>query len=171
MKETFINLLMSFIFFVIVCPAQTSEAEKIDEFNQSYYADAVARMDFVAVTLAERPNAKAYIIVYSGNKDYPGSSYRYANRLKNYLLYRRVDGKRVIAVGAGQKDKQITEVWIVPDGAKPPPQTAFFSSDQISADQPTKFDQYTVKLPQEGGTFGTEAMKTNQHAFPDSRKF
>lgn len=150
MKKTFGNLLIIFAFFAFTCSAQTSEAKKIDEFNQSYYADAIARMDFVAMTLAEQPNTKAYIIVYSGSKDNPGSSFRYANRLKNYLLTRRVDEKRVVAIGAGQKEEQITEVWIVAEGAMLPSQTVFFSSEQISASQLTKFDQYTIKLPQEG---------------------
>jgi hypothetical protein len=150
MKKAFGNLLIIFAFFALPYFAQTNEAKKIDEFNQSYYAEAIARMDFLAMTLAEQPNAKAYIIVYSGNKDNPGSSYRYANRLKNYLKYRRIDEKRVIAIGGGQLENQITQLWVVPEGANPPAQSVSFSSNQISASESTKFDQYTVKLPQEG---------------------
>jgi hypothetical protein len=151
MKKAFGNLLIIFAFFALPYFAQTNEAKKINEFNQSYYAEAIGRMDVLAMTLAEQPNAKAYIIVYSGDKDNPGSSYRYANRLKNYLKrVHRIDEKRVIAIGGGQLENQMTELWIVPEGANPPAQTVFFSRNQISASEPTMFDRYVVKLPREG---------------------
>lgn len=143
------SLLITFIFalFLIPCLGQTEEAQKYDEFGLMYYGEASARMGMLASTLIEQPNVKAHIIVYAGKDDYPGVSHRYAERLRVFLIVHGIDAKRVIAIGGGRQEKQCTEIWLVPDGAKPPVPTSTFDSEQIPKNQLIKFDDYPFELP------------------------
>lgn len=170
MKQRFLYLIIIGTLFLIPCLAQTKVARKFEEFDQSYFADAIARMDSLAVALVNEPNATAYIIVYSDSDDFPGSSHRYANRLRNYLVSRRIDGNRVVAVGGGLQEAQNTEVWIVPEGATPPVPAAVFLSGQIPANQLVKFDAYPIKLSSESewdvwdGSYEDEAARLGRVA-------
>jgi hypothetical protein len=149
MKQA-IFLLIICALIAIPCFAQDAQARKFDEFNQSYYAEARARTINLVSALAQEPDSTAYIIVYTGSQDLVGSGYRFANRLRNYLVSIGTDGKRVVAIAGGRRETQITELWIVPNGAKAPVPTSVFSPEQIPTDQLIKFDSYPVRLPTEG---------------------
>lgn len=136
-----------FTLFLITCLAQTKEAQKFTEFGFAHYGESSAQMDAVASELVNNPNVEGHIIVYGGENDYPGVSHRYAQRLKVYLVFRGIDAKRIIAIGAGRQKQQHTEIWLVPDGAKPPVPTSVFSSEEIPANQLIKFDEYPFELP------------------------
>ncbi|HEX8286884.1 MAG TPA: hypothetical protein VF556_02755 [Pyrinomonadaceae bacterium] len=149
MKQVLL-LLILFILLFVPCLAQTKEATRFAVFDQSYYAEAIAIADAAASTLIETPNFRIYIIV-AGHEKYAGIPHRYANRLRNYLVnHRRIDAKRVVAISGDCQEKQQTEIWLVPDGAKPPHPTCDFSSEKIPANQVTQFDRYTIRFPNEG---------------------
>jgi hypothetical protein len=146
MKQV-VFLSIIFVLFLITCSAQTKEAQKFTEFGFAHYGESSAQMDAVASELLNNPNVKVHIIVYGGENDYPGVSHRYAQRLRVYLIVRGVDAKRIIAIGAGSQKEQHTEIWLVPDGAKPPIPTSVFSSEGIPANQLIQFDEYPFELP------------------------
>lgn len=136
--------------FLVPCLAQTKEAVKIDDFDQSYYEDAIGRIGVAASALMKDSSLTAYIIV-AGDEKYAGRSHRYANRLKNYLVNQRnIEAKRVVAIGGDCQQPQHTEIWLVPDGAIPPVPNCNSSSMQIPVNQIIKFDAYPIKLPNEG---------------------
>jgi hypothetical protein len=84
--------------------AQTSNsaARKFDEFGDIQASDLIARLDNLAVTLANEPNSKAFLIVYRTRRDLPGLSNRYAHRMKSYLVDTRgISPERVITVDGG----------------------------------------------------------------------
>ncbi len=139
MKQSFLSLIL-FTLFSAPCLAQTKEAIEFDVFNQAYFADAIARMDAVASTLVNDPNLTAYIIV-AGDEKYAGRTHRYENRLRNYLInHRRMEAKRVVAISGDCKQAQHTEIWLVPDGAKPPVIKCVSSLMSIPANQVTNSD-------------------------------
>ncbi len=150
MKQVLPKLILLILLFV-PCVGQTTEAIRFDVFNQSYYAEAIARMDAAASTLMKTPNLSIYIIV-TGHEKYAGIPHRYGNRLRNYLVdYPGMDAKRIVAIGGACQEEQLTEIWLVPDGANPPVPTCNFSSEKIPANQLTQFDRYKIQFPSEGG--------------------
>ena len=109
-------------------PAHAQEAEslkprKVDSYNdkiRSGEAEQWHLEDFLKV-LAKEPNAKAYIIAYAGREDTPGKARRYAVRAKNYMVEARgVDPARIVTIDGGQREDFIVELWLVPNGARPP---------------------------------------------------
>jgi hypothetical protein len=120
-------LTILFALFLIPCLAQEKEAQKFLEYGEMFYGEASANMDALAANLKNEPNLEAYIVVYSGKNDYLNVSHRYAERLKVYLITRGIEANRIVAIGAGQIEKQKTEIWLVPKGAKPPALTEPFN--------------------------------------------
>ncbi|HEY0004956.1 MAG TPA: hypothetical protein VGB17_09120 [Pyrinomonadaceae bacterium] len=94
---------------------------RFDTFPQIRFNDEKARLDNLAIQLQTEPDAKGYIIVYSGRRDRPGAAVARANRAKDYLVNtRHIDAARIITLTAGPRDIQEVELWIVPQGASAP---------------------------------------------------
>jgi hypothetical protein len=104
--------------------AQTSDAtaRKFDEFGDILASDLIARLDNLAVALANEPNTKTFLVVYRTRRDLPGLSNRYAHRMKSYLIGSRgIPAERVVIVDGGIASCLSQELWIVPPGTAPKP--------------------------------------------------
>jgi len=66
-----------------VAHPSNSTARKFDEFGDILASDLIARLDNLAVTLANEPNSKCFLVVYRTWRDLPGLSNRYAHRMKS----------------------------------------------------------------------------------------
>jgi hypothetical protein len=109
---------------------QGPRAEKLSEYvNEFTSCNAGAHLDNLAIHLQNSPTATGHIIIYGPGG--PADSYgeRAASVLKNYLVMTRgIEESRVKAVYAGryQKlDEVLTELWLVPEGAAPPPRAKY----------------------------------------------
>jgi len=127
--------------------AQTSNsaARKFDEFGDIQASDLIARLDNLAVTLANEPNSKAFVIVYRTKRDLPGLSNRYAHRMKSYLVDTRgISPERVVIVDGGIASCLTQELWVIPPGSAPKPrEDAFDNSYKPSV---YKFDEHYYHL-------------------------
>jgi hypothetical protein len=114
-------------------PQPSSNAEKLDEFGKINEEDLSARLDNLYVSLGNNPNALGYIL----NFGTPKVTAALEQRIKKYLIKRKVDLSKVVFKNAGSDDLGRTEIWIiqandkntskttiyiVPPGAKPPTQ-------------------------------------------------
>jgi hypothetical protein len=73
------------------------EARLIDDFDELGAEALSARLDQVAVALQNNPQSRAYIIVYHLQGKSYGFPYRYAARIKTYLVQQRgFDSDRII---------------------------------------------------------------------------
>ena len=129
---------------VQLAPAQTEKlkAAKFDEFGDIETSDLMARLDFFAVQLQNQPLSKGFILVYRSRRDLPGLSYRYADRMRAYLISTRgLEKERVIAVDGGEADCLRQELWIAPPGAAPVPRSDAYSRTFIDTDSAQKFDE------------------------------
>jgi len=107
---------------ISLASAQTAgeTARKFDEFGDIQASDLIARLDNLAVTLANEPNAKAFLIVYRARRDLPGLSTRYAHRMKSYLVNSRgASAERLVVLDGGVAPCLWQELWIVPPGSTP----------------------------------------------------
>lgn len=124
---------------------QNPDARKFDEFGDIQASDLIARLDNLAIQLANEPLTKAFLIVYRTKRDLPGLSNRYAHRMKSYLVDSRgVPAERIIIVDGGVASCLSQELWIVPPGAAPKPrEDAYDNSYRPSV---YKFDEHYYHL-------------------------
>ena len=140
MRIVFRSILVgSLICSPLIAAHLTDEPKKLDEFGDVCCEDEKARLDYFAIELQKHPNAKGYIIFYGGQR-YPSCWYggrRYsgrrprlgeaearAARMKPYLTNtRRLGPKDIVVLNGGFRESWMAELWIVPNGAKPPSPT------------------------------------------------
>lgn len=97
------------------------ECRKFDEFPAIAYNDEKARLDNYAIELQNDPTATAYVIVYPGQKGRAGEVQRHTSRVVDYLVNSRgVSGQRIVTIVGPTRDVLLVELWLCPQGAKPP---------------------------------------------------
>lgn len=97
------------------------ECKKFDEFPPIAYNDEKARLDNYAIELQNDPAATAYVIVYPGLKGRAGEQQRQTTRLVDYLVNSRgISAQRIVTLYGPTRDVLLIELWICPQGAKPP---------------------------------------------------
>jgi len=114
--------------FDVPCPASCSvsvpieiKPRKFDEYYDIARNDEKARLDNYAIQLQNEPGAHGYIIVYPSLKAKSNEAQARATRISDYLVNSRgVDASRFTIIMGGARDGWMTELWIVPPGAKPP---------------------------------------------------
>jgi hypothetical protein len=140
------RLLVTALFLAVALSAATAQtaqtgAEKFDEFGDIAASDLIARLDNLAVALQDRPDAKAFLIVYRTRRDLPGLSNRYAQRMKGYLMNPRgLPADRIVAIDGGVASCLTQEIWIVPPGTTPKSRADAYNNSY----RPTvfKFDEH-----------------------------
>jgi hypothetical protein len=106
---------------VIFTPPPPRVPRLFDDFPNLAFDDQKARLDNLAIELANVPDATGYIIVYAGRKSRVGQAQYLGERARNYLVRTRgVDANRITVVDGGYREADEFEIWIVPQGAQPP---------------------------------------------------
>lgn len=149
-----------------------AQARKVDEFGNIRADDAMARLDHFAKVLADAPNARGYLIGYSRNRYPVGLFLRGLYGYRDYLINSRgiVPG-RIEVVAGGDRDKIMTELWLVPEDASPPkPDSEFTVSptglirfDTVYPDCPSEFSIHLEELD-DYLRFYAEALRDNPNA-------
>lgn len=97
------------------------ECKKFDDFPAISYNDLKARLDTYAVELQRDPTATAYVIVYPGQSGRPGEVQKNTTRIVDYLVNSRlISAQRIVTLVGPPRDALLVELWICPQGAKPP---------------------------------------------------
>jgi hypothetical protein len=112
----------------VPCPASCSvsvpieiKPRKFDEYFDIARNDEKARLDNYAIQLQNEPGSHGYIIVYPSRRAKSDEAQARATRISDYLINSRgVDASRFTITMGGARDGWMTELWIVPQGAKPP---------------------------------------------------
>jgi len=97
------------------------ECKKFDEFPNIARNDEKARLDNYAIELQNDPTSTAYVIVYPGQRGRPGEVQQHTTRIVDYLVNSRgINGTRIITLVGPPRDALLVELWLCPQGAKPP---------------------------------------------------
>ncbi len=97
------------------------ECKKFDEFPNIARNDEKARLDNYAIELQNDPTSTAYVIVYPGQRGRPGEVQQHTTRIVDYLVNSRgINGARIITLVGPPRDALLVELWLCPQGAKPP---------------------------------------------------
>ncbi|HEX8137489.1 MAG TPA: hypothetical protein VF544_07865 [Pyrinomonadaceae bacterium] len=106
---------------VLFTPPPPRLPRKFDEFPNLAFDDQKARLDNLAIELANSPDATGHIIVYSGRTSRAGQAQRLGERARVYLTRTRgVDPSRIVITDGGYREADEFEIWIVPQGAQVP---------------------------------------------------
>ena len=93
--------------------------ERFDEFEMIAFDDVKARLDNYAIELQSRPDWQGYIVVYGRT---PQEANRLGARAMDYLVRnRKIDARRLQVVNWGIRKRPRYELYLVPNGASPPP--------------------------------------------------
>ena len=107
------------------CTTQVPELPKplpFDEFGNIARDDEKARLDNFAIRLQNEPNSRGYYIIYPGRRTRAGEAERRAEFARQYLVDTRgIESRRVVTLVGGQREALTIQLWIVPEGADPPP--------------------------------------------------
>ncbi|HEY2866941.1 MAG TPA: hypothetical protein VGJ02_07610 [Pyrinomonadaceae bacterium] len=95
------------------CPAP--QAEKLDQFSQPPDQIDKVRIEGIATTLSNNPNAQLYIFAPADVR----VRMAVADRLSKAIPERGIDVSRMTFVASGSKNS-IIQFWLVPPGATPP---------------------------------------------------
>lgn len=136
MKKHFFSFLF-LLFFVVSVAAQTGEPQKVDEFENLWCDEYLARMDAVIITAVNNPSSTVYVLIYEGReRQYNtrkkktelmlptfGSAEAKIRSIKKYLSIRKFKGKNFTFVKGGFRESWAVEIWLVPAGGMPPKAT------------------------------------------------
>lgn len=105
-------------------PRRENPAREFDVCYSCSYDDQKARLDNLAIAMANDPSVTTYIISYSGRASHAGQAERLLIRARDYLTKQRsVDQARIATMNGGFREEDCVELWIVPSGAQPPQPT------------------------------------------------
>ena len=108
----------------VAIPLPFPPAKKFDEFPDISRNDEKARLDNFAVGLQNDPTATAYVIVYPGRRGRTGDVQKHTTRIVDYLVNSRgIDAQRIVTLVGPMRDDLRVELWITPQGARPPAPT------------------------------------------------
>ena len=83
--------------------------------------DLKARLDNLVIELQNDPSTQTYLFAYAGRNSAAGQADRMLARARDYMVNQRgVDASRIVLANGGFREEDSLEVWIVPNGAKPP---------------------------------------------------
>jgi hypothetical protein len=113
-------------------PPVPSPTRKLDEYGNISWEDERARLDNFTIELMNNPNARGYMTCYGGRVGRVGEARRRCERAKNYVSgYRGVEASRVVTVDGGYKEDLTVELWVVPQGVKPPQATPTVDPSEV----------------------------------------
>lgn len=88
------------------------------------FDDQKARLDNLAISLQDEPTTTTYIIAYAGRSSRLGQAEHLMTRARDYIVGKRgIDQSRIVTVNGGFREEDCVELWLVPQGAKPPQAT------------------------------------------------
>jgi hypothetical protein len=100
------------------------QPSKFDEFPNIARNDEKARLDNYAIEIHNDPTATAYVIVYPGSRGRAGEVQLHTNRIVEYMVSSRgIDQRRVVTKVGPTRPELMVELWICPQGCKPPTPT------------------------------------------------
>lgn len=102
-------------------PIPGAKPRKFDEFPDISRNDEKARLDNYVVELQNDPTATGYVVVYPARARKTADAQKHTSRIVDYIVNSRgIDARRIVTMVGGAREELKVELWIAPQGAKPP---------------------------------------------------
>jgi hypothetical protein len=96
-------------------------SRKFDEFPDIARNDEKARLDNFAIELQNDPTSTAYVIIYPGRRGRSDAAQTRAQQIVDYMVNSRgFDSSRIVTLIGPQRDEEMVQLWIRPQGATTP---------------------------------------------------
>ncbi len=103
---------------------EPTSATRFEVFEDMKTDDIEARLDLFAHQLKDL-RVNGFILAYRGEDQLPGSFFRNIYGYRDYLVnMRQIESDRIGIIDGGAGERRVTELWLVPKGAKPLPSAA-----------------------------------------------
>jgi hypothetical protein len=97
------------------------QSRRFDKFGDLAFRDEKKRLDYFAEQLKNEPGSQGYIMVYGKRGSPAGDAQERAARAKEYLVTKGgVAAERLVTLEGGDHDRLSVELWLAPQGARPP---------------------------------------------------
>lgn len=123
LQKIILNYLILLFAFQICFGQEKPKAELVDEFGNITWEDFVQRLDQLFVTLWNKEDSSAYIVIYKGKAegDKSNQGIRYEQWAKGHIRVRGgSDKNRIFIIRAEDKNALRIQLWVVPAGAEKP---------------------------------------------------
>lgn len=131
-----------------------SVAIKFDEFQDLRWCDLTARLDNFAVMLQGKSDQEGYIVTYGPEGNNPGSGKTYLRILQDYLVNSRGIFKGRFKTVYGGRYQNLTELktelWIAPQGVRPPDLKEYENDSASFTGKFAEFETYDGPNDSEG---------------------
>ncbi|HEV7645767.1 MAG TPA: hypothetical protein VGO50_17645 [Pyrinomonadaceae bacterium] len=132
-------------------PSGPGISRKTDEFGQFGECQRSARLDNFLVELMHEPEARGYIIFYLGKDALPlEREVRGTQLYLDYLKFRKFDESRITLMTA-YREKETTELWIVPPGGEIPHPSDTLETPTLPVAETYLFDRKYLGPSEEWG--------------------
>lgn len=118
-ENTFLTLIILFVFFQISFGQEKPEAVLVDEFSALSCDEFLARSDYFFTSLQNNPDSQGYAVISGANAQLH-RKISYELLIKGYIAARRFDDRRIILVRSGETKTFSVSFWRVPSGAEKP---------------------------------------------------
>ena len=106
---------------LVQIPNELPKCRKFDEYSNITRNDEKARLDNYGIELQNDPTSTAYVVVYPGREGKPGEVQQRSTRVVDYLVNSRgIDRQRITVIVGSAREQLMVELWVCPQGAKPP---------------------------------------------------
>ncbi len=96
-------------------------SRRFDKYGDLAFADEKKRLDNFAGQLKNEPESQAYIIAYGKQGARTGEAQARADRARQYLIDKPgIEAERIVTVDGGIHVRFTLELWITPQGGRPP---------------------------------------------------
>lgn len=102
-------------------PYEVIVSRRFDKYGDLAFADEKKRLNNFAEQLKNEPDSQAYIIAYGKQGARSGEAQARADRAKQYLVDKLgIKAERIVTVDGGVHVRFALELWITPQGGRPP---------------------------------------------------
>jgi hypothetical protein len=96
-------------------------SRRFDKYGDLAFADEKKRLDYFAEQLKNEPGSQGYIMVYGKRGAPAAEAQTRATRAKDYLVTKGgIVAERLETIDGGDHERLAVELWITPQGARPP---------------------------------------------------
>ena len=96
-------------------------SRRFDKYGDLAFADEKKRLDHFAEQLKNEPESQGHIIAYGKRGARAGEAQTRADRAKQYLIDKLgIKAERILTIDGGDHVRLAVELWITPQGGRPP---------------------------------------------------
>jgi hypothetical protein len=96
-------------------------SRRFDKYGDLAFADEKKRLDYFAEQLKNEPGSSGYILVYGKRGAPAGEAEARAARAKDYLVTKLgIEAERLLTIDGGVHERLAVELWLTPQGGRPP---------------------------------------------------